>query len=134
MSTNTNENEFDISSGDLNTEIDSLDLMIDDEAKHDIPIIGRYSCAAHNLQLTLFHGIKASLATSSAFKTLLKFQSQFGHSQQARYKLKQESKLYKTFVPTRWACWIDVVKCYLEIKESMKRVIIKFINLKFIFN
>lgn len=82
----------------------------------------RYSCAAHNLQLCLFHGVKSTLLSSSAFKSLLKLQASFSRSQQARAELKQLGNLYKKFIPVRWGTWIDVVDRYLEIKANMTQV------------
>lgn len=117
---NEDQNEYDISTGD-NDDYDLMNLMNENQLETIEPI-GRYSCAAHNLQLVLFNAIKGSLATSTAFKKLLKFQGSFGHSQQARSKLKEHGKLYKTFVPTRWASWVDVVERYLEVKDQMKQV------------
>jgi len=89
-------------------------------------INGRYSCAAHSLQLCLFYGIKKSLLVSTAFSKLLKLQNSFSHSVAAREELKSKGKLYKKFVSTRWACWIDVVKRYLEVKDDMKKVMNDF--------
>jgi len=84
-----------------------------------------YPCAAHNLQLCLFHSIKITLAEEKAFKKLLKLQKSFSHSQQARSDLKQGGgKLYKKFCRTRWANSIDLVSRYLEIKGRMTQVCI----------
>jgi len=82
----------------------------------------RYSCSAHNLQLCLFYGIRSTLESEGAFKSLLKLQNSFSHSASARASLKDLGKLYKKFCKTRWGSWIDVVKRYLEIKDNMRLV------------
>jgi len=103
-----------------NLELEADRIFGNDETIHAY----RYSCAAHNLQLCLFHGVKSTLLSSDAFKALLKLQSKFSHSQQARNELKNLGKLYKRFIPVRWGTWIDVVERYLEITANITQVAI----------
>jgi len=93
------------------------------EIEQEYVIADRYSCAAHNLQLCIFHAVKSTLSSSNAFKTLLNLQASFSHSQQARASLKERGKLYLKFIATRWGSWIDVIKRYLEIEQNMTQVI-----------
>jgi len=128
----TNEEEEEEPESD---EIDQLNIDEDDPAEPTFSKLTgrRYSCAAHNLQLCLFHAIRSTMGASNAFKRLLKFQNSFAHSLSSRSELKRRGKMYKAVFRVRWGSWIDVVTRYIEIKDNMVQVSLTYsIYIKFV--